>query len=306
MNSHLRAAARKIALPAAAIGTTLFALTPVAVGVTTSGGAEPSGVTIAATKGSKRVGFGQRVRLRGGIGASNAGKPVTIEYAPRGGGFGSIGQAKTGKDGIYVFNARPKRSGSFRAVLDGQSASAPQPIEVLARFTAKATRHVKNGGTATLTGVLEPARRGRAVIVQTRSDGDWKQVAKVKTAGKGHFKATWKPARPGRYAVRVRFGGDGRNAAAARTLAEHVNVLRPGGASWYGGGSGACGIHARYGVAHKSLPCGTKVTLMYRSRSVTATVTDRGPYVGGRVWDLTPSVKRALGFGDVGTVWSTS
>src|SRR5581483_10201215 len=114
------------------------------------------------------------------------------------------------------------RSGSFRATVDGQGTSAPQQVEVLARFTAKATRHVKQGGTATLTGLLEPARRGRPVIVQTRTGGGWKQVAKVKTTGKGRFSARWKPARPGRYSVRVRLGGDGRNAAAARTLAEHV------------------------------------------------------------------------------------
>jgi rare lipoprotein A len=301
MKWHMRAAARRTVLPAAATGIALLvALTPAA------GGTETTGVTIAASKGSARVGYGQRVRLRGATGSANAGKPVTIEYAPRGVGFSSVGQAKTGPDGVYVFNARPKRSGAFRAVLDGQGASAPQSVEVLARISGKATRQVKQGGTATLTGVLEPARRGRKVVVQSRTNGGWKPVAKAKTAGKGRFSASWNPSRPGRYAVRVRFGGDGRNAAAARTFPEHVNVLRPGGASWYGGGAGACGIHAKYGVAHKSLPCGTRVTLMYRGRSVTATVTDRGPYVGGRVWDLTPSVKRKLGFGDVGTVWSTS
>src|SRR4051812_9035341 len=106
----MRAAVRRMVLPAAATGITLLAaLTPAA------GRPETSGVPLAASKGSARVGYGQRVRLRGGIGPANAGKPVTIEYAPRGGGFTSVGQAKTGKDGVYVFNAQPKRSGSFRA-----------------------------------------------------------------------------------------------------------------------------------------------------------------------------------------------
>lgn len=291
MTWYMRTAVRRMVLPAAATGMILFAaLTPAA------GSTETSGVTLAASKGSARVGYGQRVRLRGGIGQANAGRPVTIEYAPRGGGFSSVGQANTGKDGIYVFNARPKRSGSFRALLDGQGASAPQTVEVLARLQAKATRHVKNGGKATLTGVLEPARRGRTVVIQSRTDGDWKPVAKAKTAGKGQFSASWKPARPGRYAVRARFGGDGRNAAAARTLAEHVNVLRPGGASWYGGGAGACGIHAKYGVAHKSLPCGTKVTLRHHGRVLRVPVIDRGPYIAGREWDLTGATAELLGF----------
>ena len=35
------------------------------------------------------------------------------------------------------------------------------------------------------------------------------------------------------------------------------------------------------GVAHKSLPCGTKVTIRYRGRQVRVPVVDRGPYVGG-------------------------
>jgi rare lipoprotein A (peptidoglycan hydrolase) len=35
-------------------------------------------------------------------------------------------------------------------------------------------------------------------------------------------------------------------------------------------------------------------------------VIDRGPFVGGREWDLTPATKAKLGFGSTGTVWSTA
>jgi len=34
-------------------------------------------------------------------------------------------------------------------------------------------------------------------------------------------------------------------------------------------------------------------------------VIDRGPYVGGREWDLTGATARRLGFGGVGVVWSS-
>ncbi len=65
--------------------------------------------------------------------------------------------------------------------------------------------------------------------------------------------------------------------------------------SWYGpgfyGSGTACG--QRYsrsimGVAHLTLPCGTRVTLRNPSngRTVTVRVIDRGPYVSGRLWDL--------------------
>jgi rare lipoprotein A (peptidoglycan hydrolase) len=84
-----------------------------------------------------------------------------------------------------------------------------------------------------------------------------------------------------------------------------VNVLHPALASWYeDAGNTACGFHAGLGVANRTLPCGTKVTFQYGGRTVTAVVDDRGPYAGGREWDLNQATAAALGFGGVGTVWS--
>lgn len=49
-------------------------------------------------------------------------------------------------------------------------------------------------------------------------------------------------------------------------------------------------------VAHKTLPCGTKLTFSYRGHQVNAYVGDRGPYIAGREWDLDLPVMRALHF----------
>jgi len=57
-----------------------------------------------------------------------------------------------------------------------------------------------------------------------------------------------------------------------------------------------------WGVAHKSLPCGTMVTLTHGANTVTVPVVDRGPYVAGREFDLSPRVKAALGCTDLCTV----
>jgi hypothetical protein len=67
--------------------------------------------------------------------------------------------------------------------------------------------------------------------------------------------------------------------------------------SWYGpgfyGNGGACGMipggltKDTVGVAHRTLPCGTKVTFRYNGVTVTTQVIDRGPYVQGRIWDMT-------------------
>jgi rare lipoprotein A len=110
----------------------------------------------------------------------------------------------------------------------------------------------------------------------------------------------------------VRFRGDDRNAAVSRTLRGKTYVLRPGHASWYGpglyGNKLGCGGTLKtstVGVANKSLPCGTKVVFRYKGRTATLPVIDRGPYVGGREWDLTAGAKRKLGFGSTGTVWTS-
>jgi rare lipoprotein A (peptidoglycan hydrolase) len=57
-----------------------------------------------------------------------------------------------------------------------------------------------------------------------------------------------------------------------------------------------------WGVAHKSLPCGTMVTLSHGATTVTVPVVDRGPYVAGRELDLSPRVKATLGCTDLCTV----
>jgi rare lipoprotein A (peptidoglycan hydrolase) len=48
------------------------------------------------------------------------------------------------------------------------------------------------------------------------------------------------------------------------------------------------------GVAHRTLPCGTKVTFRHKGRTLTVPVVDRGPYVDDRTWDLTGGACVAL------------
>jgi rare lipoprotein A (peptidoglycan hydrolase) len=76
-----------------------------------------------------------------------------------------------------------------------------------------------------------------------------------------------------------------------------------GNVSWYGpdfyGRRTACGYamtKTLLGVAHRTLPCGTKVTFRNpaNGRSLTLPVVDRGPYVSGRDWDLTGGACLAL------------
>ena len=74
--------------------------------------------------------------------------------------------------------------------------------------------------------------------------------------------------------------------------------------SWYGPGfygrRTACGqamTESLIGVAHRTLPCGTRISFKNpaNGRIVTAPVVDRGPYVSGRTWDLTGGLCLKLG-----------
>jgi hypothetical protein len=80
-------------------------------------------------------------------------------------------------------------------------------------------------------------------------------------------------------------------------------------ASWYGpglyGNTMACGgvlTPSSMVVAHRTLPCFTRVLVCYRGRCVQAVVQDRGPFIAGRDIDLGPGVATALGFGGVAPV----
>jgi hypothetical protein len=82
--------------------------------------------------------------------------------------------------------------------------------------------------------------------------------------------------------------------------------------SWYGpgfyGNRTACGIaltQSVIGVAHRTLPCGTRITFKNpdNGRVVTAAVIDRGPYVAGREWDLTGGLCQALGHCYTGAIY---
>jgi rare lipoprotein A len=54
--------------------------------------------------------------------------------------------------------------------------------------------------------------------------------------------------------------------------------------------------------AHRSLPFGTKLRVSHGGRSIIVTVNDRGPFVRGRVLDLSTGAARALGISGLGQI----
>ena len=57
-------------------------------------------------------------------------------------------------------------------------------------------------------------------------------------------------------------------------------------------------------AAHRTLPFGTQVRVTNRTngKSIVVTINDRGPFISGRVIDLTPAGGRALGFSGLAPV----
>jgi hypothetical protein len=172
--------------------------------------------------------------------------------------------------------------------------------------------NVLDGHSSSVTGTLRTAAHvplsRRAIVLQAYRGHRWRTVATTHTRANGRFRLSFRPERLGSQVLRVRFPGDPFDLPVLRRIGR-LTVYRLAGASWYGGGgTTACGgqlTSSTLGVANKTLPCGTLVTLHYGDRTVRVPVIDRGPYVAGRDFDLTEATKAALGFGDTGDVWST-
>jgi rare lipoprotein A len=99
-----------------------------------------------------------------------------------------------------------------------------------------------------------------------------------------------------------------RNANAAIAASSGTGRSFTGVASYYGNESGsqtASGQRFNQNAmtcAHRSLPFGTRLRVTHGDRSVVVTVNDRGPFVRGRVLDLSTGAARAIGLDGVGQV----
>ncbi|MEO5939405.1 MAG: septal ring lytic transglycosylase RlpA family protein [Candidatus Limnocylindrales bacterium] len=168
------------------------------------------------------------------------------------------------------------------AVPGSAGSQGPSPVNPVDATLFQAVDAASIDGTAVMTPSLDPAYR---------SDGALSDIT-------------------------VLLDPDERPASAGRPDAARIQPDAPVGSvaipqwhldsnvSWYGPGfyghRTACGYAmttSLVGVAHRTLPCGTKVTFRNpaNGRTVTTKVVDRGPYVTGRDWDLTGGLCLALG-----------
>jgi hypothetical protein len=203
---------------------------------------------------------------------------------------------------------RPARATHVRRHHRPRHLRPARPRRVLLHATMVHSTAVLVGQDVTFVGTTHPRRAHRLVAIQAREGARWTSVARVRTDRSGHFLIRYRPQALGRLRLRARLAGAG--GPGTIRSAPVVTVFHQAVASWYGpGGITACGetlTAATQGVANRTLPCGTLVTLRYGNRTVRVPVIDRGPFVYGREYDLTWATKLALGAGDVTVIWASA
>jgi peptidoglycan lytic transglycosylase len=154
-------------------------------------------------------------------------------------------------------------------------------------------------------GTVSPDAAGRTVTIERFDDASetWTAVATATVESDGTYLARWRAKGAGLHRIRAVLQSASQAVAASASPELSITVHRSAVATWYGPGfygrRTACGLRMSrtlLGVAHKKLPCGTQVAVLYKGRRITVPVVDRGPFRRGTHYDLTVATAQALGF----------
>jgi peptidoglycan lytic transglycosylase len=190
---------------------------------------------------------------------------------------------------------------------------------------AKKRLQARAGQRVAVIGAVQPGAAGLRASLQVRRSRGWHTIDRDRTVASGRYVLRARVRRPMSAPARVLVrrpasaavsapapAPAGRSGHRERQPLGRLNVYRWANASWYGpglyGNPLGCGgtlSAGKLGVAHRSLPCGSRLTLRHRGRTVRVRVIDRGPYVGGREYDLTAATAQRLRFSGHGAILST-
>ncbi|HYO61693.1 MAG TPA: septal ring lytic transglycosylase RlpA family protein [Actinomycetota bacterium] len=254
-----------------------------------------------------KVGLKKDALVRGHLRDGTPGAEVALERRQPGGPWNTLQTKPVGQELKVWFRVRDLGSSAkYRLAYDDEvagtrSVSGVREIRVASKRSFKASPDdAYAGNRIRLTGSLFPKAKDRRVVVQQFHDGKWHTISRPRVRD-GRFTTTFRPQETDRRRIlRAWFKGDA--TSLGRKDADSLRIYRRDLATWYGpgfyGNRTACGRTLGYstlGVAHRTLPCGTKVAIMYRGRTVMVEVIDRGPYARSN-WDLTRETAERLGF----------
>jgi rare lipoprotein A len=304
--------ARSLTIAAAAP----IALAAVALALTGASAAGQTGPGSLSLRAPHHARYGDAVTISGTASPGQAGHAVTLLGAdPGAADWRTLATTRIGPRDRFRFTVRARRSLILRAVETAlpsaetpavatvPASSAIHPMGVAARLAAiRRPGGLLAPGIVRVSGRLLPQAAGRTVRLQGFAGRRWRTLARALTGPRGGFSVRGLARHEGER-LRLAFAGDAHNSAVSASLGQ-IAVYSATVVSWYDdAGQTGCGFHAVDGVASRTLPCGTQLSFRNGGRTVTATVDDRGPYVGGRSFDLNQNTAAALGFAGVGVVW---
>jgi hypothetical protein len=171
-------------------------------------------------------------------------------------------------------------------------------------------------GRLRLMGSVPSGDAGAEVDIQRlypRPGSAWVTTVRTHVRADGSFTVVWRTNRTGRFQIRaVVVGANGATTATAPPVVT-VTIYRTALATFYGpgfyGSTTACGevlTKHTFGVANRTLKCGTMVAIYYGGQTIVVPVIDRGPYSNGADWDLTEATASLLGMTETDTIGAVS
>jgi hypothetical protein len=164
---------------------------------------------------------------------------------------------------------------------------------------------------AVVSGSVALVNAGHALWLQVRQgkSGSWVSVLNATANANGSFALRWRATRAGQLTLRVVSSDVASASSVTATPQAALAVYQQVVASWYGpglyGNHTACGetlTRSMVGLADRTLPCGTPVSLTYNGQTLIVPVIDRGPYANGATLDLTHAAAQELGITQTGPV----
>lgn len=263
-------------------------------------------------KHPKRVSYRGTARIAGRMEGGVPGDKVVLEKRkPRGNWFVAADRRLDEDGKVRFVQKNLNRTKQFRLVhvdegTEARWTSDPVKVRVRPKLTMHLKpRHVMAGAHTTVKGRLLPRDGSRKVVVLRKVDGKWKVIERTRVRS-GRYATSIKGRTPSRRRIKVVFPGDVDNLRSKRKRT--LKIYDPDLATWYGpglyGNGTACGQRLErgtLGVAHRTLPCGTMVSIVYNGRSITVPVIDRGPFTDAE-WDLTQETAERIGFSGTDTI----
>jgi hypothetical protein len=159
---------------------------------------------------------------------------------------------------------------------------------------------------AAISGSVGAVDGGDPIWLQVREgQGAWISVLRATAAANGSFTLSWPASRSGVLSLRVVSSPVATASSLTATPQASLEVYRQIVATWYGPGfyghRTACGqtlTKHLVGLADRTLPCGTPVSLIYNGETLILPVIDRGPYASGVTIDLTHAAAQELGIAE--------